>query len=117
MSLLKWSFNRSVSWNPEKGPEFQMHREVGFLRIKPGTNQVALVIAHNFGKHCIFAQFVFAYFVRILGVSETLDGTFQENQLTVSTSGISRMCFASEPAVTYVRQTPIRHLITSTQIK
>lgn len=35
------------SWHPEaKRP---MHREVGFLKIIPGTNKVSLVLSHNFG--------------------------------------------------------------------
>lgn len=28
-----------------------LHREVGFLRIKPGTNQVAFISSHNNGMH------------------------------------------------------------------
>ena len=37
------------------------------------------------------------------GVSETLDGTFTENELVFNTIGISRMDFAADPAVTHVR--------------
>lgn len=28
-----------------------LHREVGFLRIKPGTNQVAFISSHNNGMY------------------------------------------------------------------
>lgn len=37
----------SFSWHPEK--KTPMHQESGFLRIKPGTNEVSLLVAHNFG--------------------------------------------------------------------
>ena len=30
-----------------------MHQESGFVRIKPGTNQVSFIVAHNFGKMLI----------------------------------------------------------------
>ncbi|XP_044589348.1 peroxynitrite isomerase THAP4-like [Cotesia glomerata] len=35
------------SWHPEK--KNPMHREVGFLKIIPGTNKVKLILSHNFG--------------------------------------------------------------------
>ena len=35
------------SWHPEsKKP---MHREVGFLKIKPNTNELSFYVSHNFG--------------------------------------------------------------------
>lgn len=37
----------SRTWHAEK--ELPMHVESGFFRIKPGTNEVASMIAHNFG--------------------------------------------------------------------
>lgn len=43
----------SYSWHPERGAA--MHLESGFLRIKPGTNQVAFMVAHNFGKFPSFS--------------------------------------------------------------
>ncbi|PVD18273.1 hypothetical protein C0Q70_20822 [Pomacea canaliculata] len=65
------------SWNPEtKRP---MHREIGFIRIKPGTNKVALMCAHNFG------------------VSEVQEGEVTENRLQAETVGITRMSFAKDP--------------------
>lgn len=38
----------ATTWHSEK--KTPMHLERGFLRIKPGTNQLAFMIAHNFGK-------------------------------------------------------------------
>lgn len=38
----------SRTWHAEK--KNLMHCESGFLRIKPGTNEVAFMISHNFGK-------------------------------------------------------------------
>ncbi|OQV24243.1 putative THAP domain-containing protein 4 [Hypsibius exemplaris] len=78
---------KAESWNPAIGPTALMHREVGFLRIKPGSTDVALVIAHNFG------------------VSEILEGKVSENSMWLMTSGISRMAFAAEPAVVANRRT------------
>ena len=43
--MLNYSSN---SWNFEK--KSPMHRESGFLRIKPGTFEVSLLVAHNFGN-------------------------------------------------------------------
>ena len=42
---------RSFSWHPEK--KFAMHQESGFLRIRPGTNMVSFILAHNFGKSSV----------------------------------------------------------------
>jgi hypothetical protein len=39
---------RSFSWHSEK--KVPMHQESGFLRIKPGSNQVSMLVAHNFGR-------------------------------------------------------------------
>lgn len=38
----------AFSWHPEK--KMPMHMESGFLRINPGTNKLAFLVAHNFGK-------------------------------------------------------------------
>ncbi|XP_012258376.2 peroxynitrite isomerase THAP4-like [Athalia rosae] len=35
-----------------------MHREVGFLKIIPGTNKVSLIVAHNFGLTTIEEGYV-----------------------------------------------------------
>lgn len=38
----------SRTWHAEK--KTPMHCESGFLRIKPGTDEVAFMVSHNFGK-------------------------------------------------------------------
>lgn len=38
----------SRTWHAEK--KTPMHSESGFLRIKPGTDEVAFMVSHNFGK-------------------------------------------------------------------
>lgn len=58
-----------------------MHLESGFLRIKPGTNQLAFMISHNFG----------------LAVLE--EGTASEGRLELESRSISRMSFAKDPSV------------------
>uniref|UniRef100_A0A182NL82 THAP4-like heme-binding domain-containing protein n=1 Tax=Anopheles dirus TaxID=7168 RepID=A0A182NL82_9DIPT len=58
-----------------------MHLERGFLRIKPGTSQVAFMVAHNFG----------------LAVLE--EGEATENRLMLASKSIDRMSFGKDPAV------------------
>ncbi|CAK1597902.1 unnamed protein product [Parnassius mnemosyne] len=41
----------STSRHPETGTP--MHQERGFLRINPGTNQLAFIVSHNFGLSTI----------------------------------------------------------------
>lgn len=36
------------TWDPKDGRP--MHIDRGFLRIKPGTNELAFMTSHNFGK-------------------------------------------------------------------
>lgn len=67
------------SRNPTTGAP--MHLESGFLRIKPGTNQLAFMISHNFG----------------LAVLE--EGTATEGRLELESRSISRMSFAKDPSV------------------
>lgn len=64
-----------------------MHLESGFLRIKPGSNQVAFMISHNFG----------------LAVLE--EGTASENGLDLESKNISRMSFAKDPSVKALKKT------------
>ncbi|KAF2902886.1 hypothetical protein ILUMI_03298 [Ignelater luminosus] len=73
---------KSVTWHPEK--KNPMHLESGFLRIKPGTNQLAFMVGHNFG------------------ITTLEEGTVGENCLDLKTTAIGRMCFAKDPAVTEV---------------
>lgn len=57
------------------------HFESGFLRIKPGTNQVSFMIAHN------------------LGLNSLEEGEATDCEMKIKSSEISRMSFAKEPAV------------------
>lgn len=69
----------SKTWLPEK--KRPMHLESGFLRIKPGTNQVSFMIAHNFGLNSLE------------------EGEATDCEMKIKSSEISRMSFAKEPAV------------------
>ncbi|KAM4694598.1 peroxynitrite isomerase THAP4 [Discoglossus pictus] len=71
--------------NPETGKA--LHRESGFIRIKPGTNHVAFICAQN------------------LGIVEIEEGEVQGQQLCLSSQSISRTSFASEPYVEQISRT------------
>lgn len=75
------------SWHTQK--KHPMHFESGFLKINPGTNRAAFVVAHNFG------------------LTSLEEGDFDESNLTLKSSNISRMEFAKEPSVTSLE----RHFI------
>lgn len=64
-----------------------MHLEAGFLRINPGTNQLAFLVSHNFG---------------ICSVEE---GTVEGTKIVLKSTAINRMSFAKDPAVTKIRRT------------
>lgn len=68
-----------------------MHREVGFLRIKPGTNQVAYISAHN------------------MGLADMEEGSVKDNELSLSSTNIGRMSFGTTPAVQQIVRTFSRH--------
>ncbi|XP_058116221.1 peroxynitrite isomerase THAP4-like [Anopheles ziemanni] len=63
-----------------------MHLENGFLRVKVGSNQVAFMIAHNFG----------------LVVLE--EGEATETTLNLLSKSVDRMSFGKDPAVTAVQK-------------
>ncbi|CAH2246764.1 THAP domain-containing 4 [Pelobates cultripes] len=67
------------SSNPDTGKA--LHRECGFIRINPGTNQVAFICAQN------------------IGVVEIEEGEVEGEQLTLTSRSLSRMSFAKEPHV------------------
>ena len=69
----------SFTWHPEK--KVPMHQETGFLRIKPGTNQVCLVLSHNFG------------------ITTVEEGTLDGHSISFESTNIGRMSFAKEPEV------------------
>jgi len=70
----------SVSWHPVK--KCPMHLESGFLRIQPGTNNLAFMVAHNFG-------------LSTLEEGELL----ANNQIKLTSVNVLRMSFAKDPAV------------------
>ncbi|KAJ8389629.1 hypothetical protein AAFF_G00118660 [Aldrovandia affinis] len=58
-----------------------LHRECGFIRLQPGTNRVAFIIAQN------------------SGVVEIEEGELTSQQLTLQTHALARTSFAREPHV------------------
>ncbi|XP_065831262.1 peroxynitrite isomerase THAP4-like [Oscarella lobularis] len=72
------------TWHPvDKTP---MHLESGFLKMKPGTNQVAFSIAEN------------------IAITEMSEGTLTDNSLSVTTQSIGRSGFNKEPSVLKVQR-------------
>lgn len=73
------------SWHPEaKRP---MHREVGFLKVIPGTNKVSLILSHNFGLTTIE------------------EGIIGDKVLNLKTTGILRQTEGTKPpAVTELQR-------------
>ncbi|XP_075717497.1 peroxynitrite isomerase THAP4 isoform X2 [Rhinoderma darwinii] len=80
--MLNFTFCAS---NPETGKA--MHRECGFIRVKPGTNQVAFICAQN------------------IGVVEVEEGEVHGEQLTLTSHSLSRISFAKEPHVQQISRT------------
>lgn len=58
-----------------------LHRECGFIRMQPGTNRVAFIIAQN------------------SGLVEIEEGELTDKQLDLQTSSLARISFAKEPHV------------------
>ena len=63
-----------------------MHLESGFLRINPGTSEVAFVVSHNFG---------------ICSIEE---GNVDETKVQLESTAITRIAFAKSPNVTKIRR-------------
>ncbi|XP_033120880.1 THAP domain-containing protein 4-like isoform X2 [Anneissia japonica] len=80
--MLNFSFN---SWHHESGKP--LHRETGFLRVNPGTNEVAYISAQNFG------------------VVELEEGIVEGTGINLESTTIGRMSFAKDPIVTKVKRT------------
>lgn len=70
----------SFSWHPQK--KCPMHQESGFLKIKPGTVQVSLIVAHNFGLTTIE------------------EGSVEGQSLKLTSKEIGRISFSNDVAVT-----------------
>ncbi|KAJ0058657.1 hypothetical protein NL108_000354, partial [Boleophthalmus pectinirostris] len=58
-----------------------LHRECGFIRIKPGTNHVAFINAQN------------------TGLVDIEEGKLTDKQLNLQSCAVSRTSFAKEPHV------------------
>ncbi|XP_030258557.1 peroxynitrite isomerase THAP4 [Sparus aurata] len=58
-----------------------MHRECGFIRMQPGTNKVAFIIAQN------------------SGLVEIEEGELTAQQLSLQSQAVARISFAREPHV------------------
>ncbi|RVE49067.1 hypothetical protein evm_006313 [Chilo suppressalis] len=73
---------QSKSAHPEN--HSPMHQERGFLRIKPGTNELAFIVSHNFGMTSI----------------EEGRCDPEKKEIVLETVSLSRMSFAKPPHVT-----------------
>lgn len=67
--------------------ERPMHLESGFLRINPGTDEVAFLVSHNFG---------------ICSIEE---GKVKSTKIELESTSIARLTFAKQPHVTKLRRT------------
>merc|ERR1719462_717026 len=76
---------KSMSWHPQL--KFPMHQETGFLRFKPDTLQVSLLLSHNFG------------------LTSIEEGYLEDKCLTLKSTSISRIGYAKEPHVTELQRT------------
>ncbi|CAH0599596.1 unnamed protein product [Chrysodeixis includens] len=72
---------QSTSTHPVK--KSPMHQERGFLRIKPGTNELAFVVSHNFGLTSL----------------EEGHCDVEAKQVTLETVNLTRISFAKPPFV------------------
>lgn len=76
----------STSKHPER--QTVMHQERGFLRIKPGTNELALVVSHNFGLTSI----------------EAGKCNPETKEIGLETVSLARISFAKPPVVKKVKR-------------
>ncbi|KAM9033647.1 THAP domain-containing protein 4 isoform X1 [Sarcophilus harrisii] len=80
--MLNFSFN---AFHPDtKKP---MHRECGFIRLKPDSNKVAFVSAQN------------------TGIVEVEEGEVNGQELCIASHSIARISFAAEPRVEQIMRT------------
>jgi hypothetical protein len=80
-SNLQFTF---ASFNPVTNAP--MHREAGFIKVKPGTNIVAMAASHN------------------RGVVDIEEGVYTENQITLQSTKIADISFVIPPTVTELRR-------------
>ncbi|XP_034941393.1 THAP domain-containing protein 4-like [Chelonus insularis] len=72
------------SWHSEK--KNPMHREVGFLKVVPGTNKVVFILSHNFGLTTIE------------------EGVIDNNSIILNSTSITRVSGSKDPAVVKVKR-------------
>lgn len=72
------------SWKPDT--EEPLHFENGFLKIRPHTDDIAFVLAHNFGA------------------TEISEGKVSGMSLSVSSTSVNRVSFNKEPTVLKVER-------------
>ncbi|KAL4220556.1 THAP domain-containing protein 4 [Mactra antiquata] len=63
-----------------------LHRELGFLRVKPESNKLALIIAQN------------------LGVCELEEGEVNGQQITTESHTLGRLTFGKDPATKKIKR-------------
>ncbi|XP_013392405.1 THAP domain-containing protein 4 isoform X1 [Lingula anatina] len=76
---------RAYSWMGDH--DTPMHREIGYVRLQPGSLHVAFIIAHN------------------TGLSEVEEGEVNGTTIKLESKGISRLSFGSEPSVKKIVRT------------
>ncbi|XP_048746895.1 peroxynitrite isomerase THAP4-like [Ostrea edulis] len=80
--MLQFSF-----YSVNKETNKPLHREIGFIRIKPGTNQIACISSHN------------------NGVSEMAEGTVAGQIVSLESHTIGRMTFGKDPKTVKLKRT------------
>ncbi|KAG5312636.1 THAP4 protein, partial [Acromyrmex insinuator] len=86
MSLGQPMFNYTAQSFSNSDLKKPMHRETGFLKVNPGTNQVTLISAHNFGLTTIEC------------------GEITDKTINLNSTDITRIKEAKIPHVTQVRR-------------
>ncbi|XP_059470506.1 peroxynitrite isomerase THAP4-like [Neocloeon triangulifer] len=75
-----------AAYSFKPGANVPMHCEKGFLRIKPGTNSISFMVAHN------------------LGLAVLEEGEVAGNEINLESKNIGRMSFAKDPEVTKLKR-------------
>uniref|UniRef100_A0A8C0QQS6 THAP domain containing 4 n=1 Tax=Chelonoidis abingdonii TaxID=106734 RepID=A0A8C0QQS6_CHEAB len=86
--MLNFSFN---AFHPDTRKP--MHRECGFIRLKPDTNKVAFISAQN------------------TGLVEVEEGEVNGQELSIASHSIARISFAKKPHVEQVTYLPSTRLL------
>lgn len=90
-----------------------MHLESGYLRIKPGTQDVYFMVSHNFGwlyklfflliilQGNLLSRNLNTHYLPV-GLTTLEEGEVSNNTISLSSKHISRMSCAKNPEVTKV---------------